>query len=153
MSTAAPAIAASEPGPALNDEANYYWNVAADAHFITVAAAESHLQFQVSAQVSYRADPWVPPPDGATLQIVIELSQPAQLSSVGAGWVASPATGTTATTFTFSLTPASQGGGLSATFFGTEAGELTAHGTMSVLDPGEATWAQEPAIDSGTLKD
>ncbi|MBK0332955.1 hypothetical protein I8D64_16245 [Brachybacterium sp. MASK1Z-5] len=149
MSTAAPAIAASEPGPAPNDEANYYWNVAANAHFITVAAAESHLQFQVSAQVSYRADPWVSPPDGATLQIVIDLSQPAQLSSVGAGWVASPATGTTASSFTFPLAPASQGGGLSATFFGTEAGELTAHGTMSVLEPARRPGRRNPRSTAG----
>lgn len=148
---AAPAVAASSPGPAPNDSANYYWDVAAGTSFLTVDPASSELAFQISAQVSYRADPWVNPPDGASLQVIVVLDQPARLDRVDLGWGAVPGVGSSAVQFTLTLTPASFGGGLSAAFVGTAPGEVVVQGTMSVLNPGGATWAQEPAIDSGQL--
>jgi hypothetical protein len=151
LAVAAPALAASPPGPVPNDEANYFWDVSADAPFLSVSPAESDLQFQASAQISYRAEPWVPPPAGASLQVIITLSQPARLAGIGDGWDITPAVGSTAEEFTFTRTPSSQGGGLTGTFFGTEAGEITVQGVMSLLHPGEATWAEEPASDSGVL--
>lgn len=151
VATAAPAIAASEPGPAPNSSADYYWASAANGSYLTLAPAASELQFQVSAQISYRADPWADPPEGATLQVVVELSQPARLETSGAGWEVSPAVGGTASSFVFSARPAGFGGALTGSFRGTAAGDLLVTGTMSVIDPGNASWAQEQASDAGRL--
>jgi hypothetical protein len=151
LAVAAPALAASPPGPVPNDEANYFWREAANTRFLTVEPSADKLQFQASTQISYRAEPWVPPPAGASLQVILTLTQPARLTGIGDGWDVTPAVGTTAEQFTFTRTPSSEGGGLTGTFFGTEAGEITVQGVMSLLNPGETTWAEEPASDSGVL--
>lgn len=153
VATAAPAVAASGPGdgPVPNADANYYWDVGADAPFAELDPAQSELRFQFSTQINYRADPWVDPPAGASLQIAVQFTQPVTLESVGSGWDATPGAGQTATEFVFVATPAAFGGGFTGSFLGSEAGEVSATAVMSVLNPGDATWAEEPGEDSGVL--
>lgn len=153
VATTAPAVAASgqEEGPAPNDEANYYWAAAADAPFARLDPAQSDLRFQFSAQISYDATPWANPPADGALQITVRFTQPVNLESVGSAWKATPNVGQTATEFVFVMTPSANGGGFTGSFLGTEAGEINAEAYMTILNPGDATWAEEPGEDSGLL--
>lgn len=150
---AVPLAAASGGGGTINSEANYYWDAEAQGSFTTLVAAQDGLRATFSTQISYRAVPWVSPPDGASLVVVVAFDSPVTLdagSSLG-GWTASPGLGSTGTTFTFTITPSSFGGGLTFNVTGTVAGPLTSTATMSLVNGGTTTWAQEPSAETATL--
>lgn len=144
---AVPMAAASTPQP--NSTANYYWDPSADADFTTLDAATSGLRAQFSTQISYQADPWVSPPEGATLVVTVFSSGPVTVNNVGNGWTHQVSGD--GQTVTFMATPASFGGGLTADIVGTVPGPLTSTATMSLPDGGSATWAQEPAQATAIL--
>ncbi|WP_223627932.1 hypothetical protein [Microbacterium sp. EST19A] len=140
-------------GGAENDTANYYWDAEAEGQFTTLVAAQDGLLATFSTQVSYRAIPWVAPPAGASLVIVVVFDSPVTLSaaSVITGWSVTPFLGSTASSFTFVATPSGFGGGLTFNVVGSVAGPLTSTATMTLVNGGTTTWAQESSAETATL--
>jgi hypothetical protein len=146
-------LAAASTGGTVNSEANYYWDAEAQGDFTTLVAAQDGLRATFSTQISYRADPWVNPPADASLVVVVSFSSPVTLdagSSIG-GWTATPSLGSTASSFTFVATPSGFGGALTFNIVGSAAGALTSTATMSLVNGGTTTWAQEPSAETATL--
>lgn len=153
VALAIPASAASVAGGALNTLANYYWDAEAQGSFTTLVAAADGLRATFSTQISYRADPWVPPPEEASLIAVVEFDTPVTLdagSDLG-GWSSTPALGSTGSSFTFVITPPSFGGALTFNVVDTVPGSLTSTATMSLVNGGMTTWAQESSAETATL--
>lgn len=146
------AAATGGGGPVPGSEANYYWSQAAGTGLISLEPAESNRRFQLSTQISYTANPYVNPPSGAILQVSISFTQPVTIESLGWGWTNLTGAGPS-TTFVFQLTPSGQGGSLTASFLGTQAGNITATATMLLLNGGTTTWAQESVVDDDVLVD
>lgn len=146
-------LAAASVGGVVNSEANYYWAAESQGDYTTLSAAAGGLMATFSTQIAYRATPWVNPPAGASLVVIVTFDSPVRLdagSSLG-GWTPSPALGSTATTFAFTLTPSSFGGGLTFNVVGTAPGTLTSTATMSLVDGGTTTWASESSGKSAML--
>ncbi|WP_435745597.1 hypothetical protein [Microbacterium sp. PMB16] len=151
VGVAVPLAAAS--GGVVNNAANYYWDAEAQGDFTTLVAAQDGLKATFSTQISYRADPWVNPPAAASLVVVVTFSSPVTLDAGSAlgGWSASPAAGSTASSFTFIGTPSGFGGALTFNIVGSVPGALTSTATMSLLDGGMTTWARESSAETATL--
>lgn len=146
-------LAAASVGGVINSEANYYWAAESQGDYTTLSAAAGGLMATFSTQIAYRATPWVNPPAGASLVVVVTFDSPVRLdqgSSLGA-WTANPGLGTTATSFTFMVTPSSFGGGLTFNVVGSVPGTLTSAATMSLINGGASTWASESSGKSATL--
>lgn len=150
---AVPLAAASGGGPVDNGDANYFWDAEAEGAFTSLVAAQDGLRATFSTQISYQATPFVSPPQNASLVVTVVFTSAVTLdagSSLG-GWSASPGLGSTGTTFTFTITPSSFGGGLTFNVTGTVAGPLTSTATMSLVNGGTTTWAQESSAETATL--
>lgn len=146
-------LAAASAGGFVNSEANYYWAAESQGDYTTLSAAAGGLMATFSTQIAYRANPWVNPPAGASLVVVVTFDSPVRLdagSSLG-GWAPSPALGATATTFSFTVTPSSFGGGLTFNVVGSASGTLTSTATMSLINGGTANWTSESSGKSATL--
>ena len=146
-------MAAASGNNITNDEANYYWDAEAQGGFTALVPATGGLKATFSTQISYRATPWVSPPAGASLVVVVTFSSPVTLdpaSSLGS-WVPVPPSGSTATTFTFTKTPPSFGDGLTFNVIGSASGPLTSTATMSLLSGGTTTWASESSAKTTTI--
>lgn len=139
----APVAAASGGGPAPNSDSNYYWSAESQGHFTHLEPAAGHLDFNYSTQISYRADPYVAPPEKACLQVTITFDQPVTLQLlVTTGWdLLSPADNGPATTFVVQACPSGQGGGLSMELIGSQEGPITATSTMTLINGGSTTWS------------
>ncbi|MCT1478066.1 hypothetical protein [Microbacterium sp. p3-SID336] len=152
VAVAAPLAAAS--GTVVpNGVANYYWDAEAQGAFTSLVAAGGGLRATFSTQISYRANPWVNPPSGASLVVVVSFSSPVTLdpaSSFGQ-WTPVPPGGSSATSFTFTRTPSSFGDALSFNVIGTAPGALTSTATMSLINGGSATATTEPSAQTATL--
>lgn len=150
---AVPLAAASADNNVANDVANYYWAAEAQGSFTSLEAASGGLRATFSTQIAYRADPWRNPPAGASLMVTVTFSSPVTLdpqSSFGQ-WQPVPPGGQTATTFTFTQTPASFGGALTFNVVGSAPGTLTSTATMSLLNGGDATWTTDPSAKTASL--
>jgi hypothetical protein len=146
-------MAAASGSNTSNDVANYYWDAEAQGGYTALVPAAGALKATFSTQISYRADPWMSPPAGASLVIVVEFSSPVTLdpgSSLGS-WVPAPASGSSARTFTFTKTPASFGDALTFNVVGSSPGTLTSTATMSLLNGGATTWSSEPSAQTATI--
>lgn len=146
-------LAAASTGGTINSAANYYWDAEAEGAFTSLVAAQDGLQATFSTQISYRSDPFVSPPADASLVVVVEFDSPITLdagSSLG-GWSATPGLGSTASSFSFVITPPSFGGALTFNIRGSAPGPLTSTATMSLINGGTTTWAQEPSAQTATL--
>jgi hypothetical protein len=139
----------ADDGP--NDEANYYWAVAGDASYVTLDPATSGLEFQLSAQIGYRAEPWVEPPAAAVLTLVARFTQDVTLANLNEPWSVTPGVGESATVFTFDAAGPAYGPDLTGDFHGAEAGEIDVSIQMSLTNAGDTTWAQEPGEDDAVL--
>ena len=149
----APAIAASPPetGPVPNDDANYYWDNAAGTRHLYLEPEAGDLKFHLTSEISFRNDAGGNPPAGVNLQVVLELSSPVEVLSLSSGaWTVTPDSGTSST-FTFVTESPGWGVSISGRLRGTEAGEITARASMSLLNPGEYTWSEEAVSDNGVL--
>lgn len=152
VATAVP-LAAASTGGTINSEANYYWDAEAQGDFTTLVAAQDGLRATFSTQISYRADPWVNPPADASLVVAVVFDSPVTIdagSSIG-GWSATPGLGSTASSFTFVSTPSGFGRALTFNVVGSAPGPLTSTATMSLLNGGTTTWAQESSAETATL--
>ncbi|MEV4667698.1 hypothetical protein [Microbacterium sp. LWO12-1.2] len=107
-----------------------------------------------STQIGYRATPWVNPPAGASLVVVVvAFDSPVTLdgaSSFGS-WTPDPAAGSTGTTFVFTKTPPSVGDGLTFNVIGSDPGALRSTATMSLINGGTTTWASESSSQTVSL--
>lgn len=149
IAAAVAAPGASASGPTQNDTANYYWAPESTGKYTTVDAAASGLAGTFSTQIAYQANPWVNPPEGASLQVIVSFSQPVTITNTpSGGWTQS---GTTGSSFTFVLTPSSFGASLSFDFVGTAAGSITATPSMSLINGGSTTWSSLTQPGSATL--
>lgn len=148
---AVPMAAAS--GAAINSEANYYWDAEAQGAFTSLVPAVGGLKATFSTQISYRATPWVNPPAGASLVVVVTFDSPVTLdgaSSFGS-WTPDPAAGSTGTTFVFTKTPPSFGDGLTFNVIGSGPGVLRSTATMTLIAGGTTTWASESSSQTASL--
>jgi hypothetical protein len=146
-------MAAASGNNLTNREANYYWAAEAQGGFTALAAAAGGLKATFSTQIGYRATPWVSPPAGASLVVVVQFSTPVTLDPGTRldAWVPSPPSGSSATTFTFTRTPASFGDALTFNVIGSAPGELESRASMAVLNGGSTTWASEPSSKTAVL--
>ncbi|WP_146202489.1 hypothetical protein [Branchiibius hedensis] len=64
-------VASASSGPAPNSSANYFWDAESQDTYTRLEPAAGDLRFNYSTQISYQADPYVPPPDGACLEVTI----------------------------------------------------------------------------------
>ena len=147
-------LAAASTGGTINSEANYYWDAEAEGAFTSLVAAQDGLRATFSTQISYRSGPpFVSPPAGASLVVVVEFDSPITLdagNSLG-GWSPTPGLGSTASSFSFVLTPPSFGAALTFNVVGSAPGPLTSTAAMSLLNGGTTTLAQEPSAQTATL--
>ncbi|WP_156914033.1 hypothetical protein [Brevibacterium album] len=74
------------------------------------------------------------------------------LSGLSAAWSMDEDGAGPRTTYVFTRTPASFGDGLSCNFRAAEAGRIGVVAEMSVLNPGQATWAAEPGVDDAEVR-
>lgn len=152
VAVAAP-LAAASATVVPNSTANYYWDAEAQGAFTSLVAASGGLRATFSTQISYRANPWMSPPAGGSLVVVVTFSSPVTLdpaSSFGA-WAPQPVGGSTATSFTFIRTPSSFGDALSFNVIGSAPGELRSTATMTLLNGGSATATTEPSAETAVL--
>ena len=164
IAMAAPALAASPPGPgpAPNDEANYYWSGVPgpdkDTVYTSLVPAVGGRMAQFSTQISYQSTPYVNPPSGPILIVMVTFSQPVTISALSSGWTAVPGRGP-ATSFTFTKSDSTrQGGSLSFNATADHAGELTATALMETRnnqrpDGSYATWSSAVGEASTTVSD
>lgn len=146
-------MAAASGNIVTNDEANYYWDAEAQGGFTALVPASGGLKATFSTQISYRATPWVNPPAGASLEVIVVFSSPVTLdpgSSFGS-WVPVPPSGSSATVFTFTKTPPNYGDALTFNVVGSVPGTLTSTATMRLIDGGATTWASEPSAQTTTI--
>ena len=145
-------MAAASGSNTSNDLANYYWDAEAQGGYTALVPAAGELRATFSTQISYRADPWANPPAGASLVVVVTFSSPVTLGPSTLGtWTAAPPSGSSATTFTFTKTPASYGDALTFNVVGSAPGALTSTATMSLTDGGTTTWSSEPSAQTATI--
>ncbi|MDF2508138.1 MAG: hypothetical protein K0Q52_1997 [Microbacterium sp.] len=151
--TVALPMAAASGSNISNNAANYYWDAEAQGGYTALVPAAGALKATFSTQISYRATPWMNPPAGGSLVVVVEFSSPVTLdpgSSLGA-WAPAPASGSFSQTFTFTKTPASFGDALSFNVVASAPGALTSTATMRLLNGGETTWSSEPSAQTATI--
>jgi len=146
-------MAAASGNTVTNDNANYYWAAEAQGAFTTLSAAAGGRKATFSTQIGYQSKgDWVSPPAGATLMVTVEFTRPVTLESGSFNtWVPDPPKDSTATTFTFALTPPNNGAALTFNVVGSEAGELISTATMRLLNGGATTWAPEASGQSAML--
>ncbi|QYM63045.1 hypothetical protein [Microbacterium sp. Se5.02b] len=146
-------MAAASGNVITNDAANYYWDAEAQGGFTTLVPATGGLKATFSTQISYRADPWVNPPAGASLEVVVVFSSPVTLDPASplGSWASVPPGGSSATVFTFTKTPPNFGDGLTFNVVGTAPGTLTSTATMRLVNGGTTTWASEPSAQTATI--
>ncbi len=155
VAAAAPATAASPPGPAPNGSANYYWSGVpgpdGGRQYVTLTPATGGNEAHFSAQISYQADPWVPPPASPTLIVTIVFDPAVTVSNLQGGWTVNPVTGSF-TTFVFTKSlGAKEGGPLNFDVVTDDPGDLTARATLTMKnnqreDGSYATWTDEAGI-------
>lgn len=148
-------LAAASGNVVTNADANYYWSAEAQGGFTALVAAAGGRKATFSTQISYQSKgEWVSPPAGATLIVTVQFTSPVTLESGSFNtWVPAPAKDSTATTFTFALTPPNNGAGLTFNVVGSAPGELTSTATMRLVNGGTTTWAPEPSAQTATLVD
>lgn len=155
IAVAAPAASASGGGPVPNGSANYFWDAESQSNYTRLDPAAGGLQFNYSTQISYQADPYVGPPDGACLEVTISFTREVtQADLVSGDWTkVTPSGNGPSETFTYRKCPSKQGGSLSVNFVGSKPGSIESSSTMTLINGGDTTWTNVVSEAETTLVD
>ena len=147
----AQAASGSDGGCIPNSDADFFWATSAAADCSTLSALVGERQMTYSTQISYRSAPWRNPTGLFLLSITFNVQ--VSLLELPASWtLITPSSGMgPETMFTFAAAASSGGHHVSAKFVPLAPAEVTAFSSMSLLNGGATTWAQDPAVSTAVF--